>query len=431
METMLVLVVIGILIAIAMPSISGMMDQGNIMKAKGDLKTIKTALESYYMHASPKSYPPKTNKICGSVLSHAFPDIIDTQLYDPFGKTLTSEYTYTASDDGQYYAVYSLGPNGTSATGTPASNGNVVSGGDDIVVTNGQIIAGGVEGSGGSACSGSQTNCAGSCVDTASDNLNCGGCAIVCGEGKTCTSGTCGVVTPPGSIAIGQACAIDADCASSGVCGGLPKVCRETGSAANGQWCSQGSDCRSGYCGESLQLTSICTNGALGDACGNTSACQSGICADGHCTDLQIGNSCGWETDTGCKSGLFCVNWICSNVKGALTAICRSAEDCQSGYCSNSIGGVCTNGELGAPCNCAYSGQTQCASHYCGYSSGAGGPQVCTSGATGNGCQFGFACQNNICVNFVCSDQKGAAGAICGGNFSCLSGKCVDMTCVP
>ncbi len=46
--------------------------------------------------------------------------------------------------------------------------------------TNGQCV-----------CSGGLSLCSGTCVDTMSDNSNCGSCNHVCASNTTCTSGTC------------------------------------------------------------------------------------------------------------------------------------------------------------------------------------------------------------------------------------------------
>ena len=40
-------------------------------------------------------------------------------------------------------------------------------------------------------CSGGMTLCSSVCVDTMTDNSNCGGCNIPCTGGSTCTNGTC------------------------------------------------------------------------------------------------------------------------------------------------------------------------------------------------------------------------------------------------
>jgi alpha-tubulin suppressor-like RCC1 family protein len=56
-----------------------------------------------------------------------------------------------------------------------------------------------------------KTSCAGQCVDTLVDRLNCGGCGQACGPGLSCASGRCG--SPPASVAAGDgvACVVRED----------------------------------------------------------------------------------------------------------------------------------------------------------------------------------------------------------------------------
>jgi ornithine carbamoyltransferase len=58
-EMLIVIAVISILIGIALPRFKGMQDEGNIAKAKGELRTLQTAVESYRIHntAYPATYP--------------------------------------------------------------------------------------------------------------------------------------------------------------------------------------------------------------------------------------------------------------------------------------------------------------------------------------------------------------------------------------
>lgn len=40
-------------------------------------------------------------------------------------------------------------------------------------------------------CSGGETFCSGNCVDTDTDEGNCGSCGATCGASETCSSGVC------------------------------------------------------------------------------------------------------------------------------------------------------------------------------------------------------------------------------------------------
>jgi len=136
LELLIVIAVIAILVGIALPRFKGMKDEGNYAKAKGELRTLQTAVESYYLHNS-SAYP--TN-IDGN-LTGATPQIIATSPIDAFGTTI---YKYFKSTNGNYYIIFSVGPGGT-ATITGISDAGVLAGsaGDDIYVSNGTVQSGG------------------------------------------------------------------------------------------------------------------------------------------------------------------------------------------------------------------------------------------------------------------------------------------------
>jgi len=129
-ELLIVIVVISILIGIALPRFKGMRDEGNIVKAKGELRTLQTAVESYFIHNNdtyPSTWPDD--------IEGATPDIIGpTAPTDPFGSG--ADYQYSTSGD--YYVIYSVGSGQTAGTCSIAATGVVTEGaGDPIYVTNG------------------------------------------------------------------------------------------------------------------------------------------------------------------------------------------------------------------------------------------------------------------------------------------------------
>jgi len=105
-ELLIVIAVISILIGIALPRFRGMQDEGNIARVKGELRTLQTAIESFYIHNSnayPSTYPDD--------LEGATPRIIDTTApTDPFNPG--TDYVYAQSDNDAYYVLYSVGPAG-------------------------------------------------------------------------------------------------------------------------------------------------------------------------------------------------------------------------------------------------------------------------------------------------------------------------------
>jgi len=134
-ELLIVIAVIAILIGIALPRFRGMQEEGLISQAKSELRTIQTAIESYYVHNA--SYPTDA-AAWQSALTGASPTIIGAALIDPFSPT-DAEYQLVYSTSGDYYAVYSVGTSG-SATVTLVSDAGVVteSASTCIYVSNGE-----------------------------------------------------------------------------------------------------------------------------------------------------------------------------------------------------------------------------------------------------------------------------------------------------
>jgi general secretion pathway protein G len=111
LELLVVISVLGILIGIVVPRFKGMQDNGKLTKAKGEVRSIMAALESYRTFNATQ-YPPSTTTLIASYLLAASPQIINV-LYDPFGSTTTTEYNYKCSSNGNYYVVFTQGVNAT------------------------------------------------------------------------------------------------------------------------------------------------------------------------------------------------------------------------------------------------------------------------------------------------------------------------------
>jgi hypothetical protein len=86
----------------------------------------------------------------------------------------------------------------------------------------------------GLACMQGQTVCSGSCVDTATSTLNCGGCGKSCEGGKQCSAGRCLPTCATGELLCNEAC-VDpqSDAKNCGQCG---------------MACASSEDCISGAC---------------------------------------------------------------------------------------------------------------------------------------------------------------------------------------
>ena len=126
---MIVIVVIAILIGVLLPQFRGTQDEASIQRARSELRTIATALESYYIHNS-NAFPAAL-----SSLTSATPRIISTIPNDPFRSGSTAYSYYMTSP---YYVVFSYGPN-RAAEITAISSAGVLTGTvtDDICITNG------------------------------------------------------------------------------------------------------------------------------------------------------------------------------------------------------------------------------------------------------------------------------------------------------
>ena len=108
-ELLIVIAVISILIGIALPRFRGMREEGLIAQAKGELRTLQTAVETYYIHNG--AYPSDAEDNWPEDIEGATPNIIGSDApTDPF--TSSSEYGYDRSANGAYYVVYSVGPDG-------------------------------------------------------------------------------------------------------------------------------------------------------------------------------------------------------------------------------------------------------------------------------------------------------------------------------
>ena len=103
-ELLIVIAVIAILIGIALPRFKGMQQEGNIAKAKAELRTLKTAVESYYIHNN-NTYPAALTS-----LTTANPQIVETLPTDSFNSN--ANYGYALSGNGSYFVVNSVGAGG-------------------------------------------------------------------------------------------------------------------------------------------------------------------------------------------------------------------------------------------------------------------------------------------------------------------------------
>lgn len=134
-ELLIVIAVISILIGIALPRFRGMREEGLIAQAKGELRTLQTAVESFYIHtgAYPSTFPDD--------LESATPNIIGTTApTDPFNSATDYDWVTDGASPVVYYVIYSVGPAGTgSATISTAGVVTETAGTSCIYVSNGTL----------------------------------------------------------------------------------------------------------------------------------------------------------------------------------------------------------------------------------------------------------------------------------------------------
>jgi prepilin-type N-terminal cleavage/methylation domain-containing protein len=145
-ELMIVIAVMAILIGISLPHFKGMQDEGKTVEAAGELRTLATGIESYYIHNS-KAYPNQQTTVdttWQSSLTGASPTIVASVLYDPFSPSTEYRYATSAASNSAYYVVFSVGPDGTADITGISTAGAIVGGpDDDIYISNGTSGTGG------------------------------------------------------------------------------------------------------------------------------------------------------------------------------------------------------------------------------------------------------------------------------------------------
>ena len=134
-ETIIVLVLIGILLGLFLPRMGGMSDEARTETARGDLYAIQKAIHAYYLNHN--NVFPAGSDWQNNDLVNDNPRLLRQVLYDPFRPTKT-EYSYYTSLNGKYYIVFSYGANQVAGI-TGINDSGLLTGSvdDDIYVTNG------------------------------------------------------------------------------------------------------------------------------------------------------------------------------------------------------------------------------------------------------------------------------------------------------
>jgi hypothetical protein len=205
------------------------------------------------------------------------------------------------------------------------------------------------------------TRCAGACVDTDTNTVNCGACGQTCSTSvanaqPACVNGACTFTCEAGFSLCNAACTnFMNDPNNCGGCGSA-HACAGGMTCQNGQCttnCTRTTDCPAGY---------ACNGSTCTTACSPTQTCNGGCCASGSCVAGTTGAACGANGGmcTNCMTpgnNMACVGGLCG---------CNAATDCSSlNACSLAIhscqqlcggantgcnGGCCTNLMTGGQC---------------------------------------------------------------------------------
>lgn len=264
----------------------------------------------------------------------------------------------------------------------------------------------GCDDSTGDGCPVGLENCAGECVNTNADPLNCGTCGVTCAEGERCETGSCVSLCGSGQEACGGVCVDTSsnpeNCGACGVTCGSGERC--VGGVCQGDSCPPGQSECSGVC---VDLSSDPENcGSCGEAC--SGACFEGECqgecpeglsdCDGRCVDLE-------KDEDNC---------------GACGATCDAGENCEGGECLLN----CPEGfvDCAGTCTDLDSDRDNCGE--CGASCDTG--EVCDGGScSSSGCSGGLTECDGACVDTdVDRENCGGCGSSCPDGEACVDGEC-------
>jgi hypothetical protein len=263
-------------------------------------------------------------------------------------------------------------------------------------------------------CPAGQTRCGAACADLQTDPSNCGACGMACPAGNTCAMGMCRAPRP--TCAAGET-----DCTPMA----MAPTCINTQTdnancGACGTACPMGQTCVAGACTCAMGQTlcgRACVNaqtdnancGRCGNACPRGQSCAMGACVcptgqsecSGACVNFQNdNNNCG-RCGNVCPTGQSCTAGVCACPMGQMgcgtppVCVNTMTDRANCGACGRActvMGQTCVGGMCACP-----AGQTACPSAM---------PTACIDlqtsasncGRCGNVCPRGTACTRGMCM---------------------------------
>ena len=243
--------------------------------------------------------------------------------------------------------------------------------------------------------------CGGKCVETDSDNDNCGTCGNKCTNGLTCASGNCVGNTTCSDIAVNTDSSLDH-------CGKCNNRCDD------GKTCIDGK-CVTGYgqayCGgDKVQIGNVDRCGGCNDKCADGKICKDNKCVDGagptYCNgsttntlnDVSNCGSCGHR----CEDSI-CINGECVDGQGSYSTdemycngkIIHYLSD--SAHC-NGCGNTCAVGFQCVAGTCQSNSLIGSSTLTCD-----GKSKINSNSDSANCGQCGNVCASHECIQGVCS----------------------------
>jgi hypothetical protein len=302
----------------------------------------------------------------------------------------------------------------------------------------------------GKCCPTGQTNCGGTCVDLTTNPDHCGACMNDCGNGTCQTDPDTNKTTccGPGLTNCDGTCVdTQLDETHCGSCNGANSVCGGATETCCGGLCkdtnTDNTNC--GTCGEVCDTTNSesCKDGAPPACCGTGESNCGGTCSD--LTEDMFCGSC----NTACASNETCKD----PTVGSGVACCEANELNCNGTCrdvmSNDVnncgacGKQCAQGESCLTGICCAPGLINCGGacvdpltnpDNCGGCGGAGGDvcsgtnPVCSGGDCAASCAVGLELCGNACVELSNDPNHcGDCTTVCGAGQVCNNSDCVSM----